>query len=95
MYKKGELSTPANFRTVCMLSCVRKIVETALADQISRNIDVNSSQFGFQKGLSPTMSRLDVDAIVVEGRNKVTTSDLSKAWDRVSREILIVDCREF
>lgn len=66
IYKKGENSTPANRRPVCMLSCVRKIVETALAGRITKKIEVHNRKFGFQKGLSPKVTLVDVDAAVKE-----------------------------
>lgn len=62
IYKKGEVRIPANHRPLCMLSSMRKIVEAALADKIGKRMEVNSCQFGFQKGLSPTVTLFYVDA---------------------------------
>lgn len=35
---------------------------------------------------------LDVDAIVKDGRNKIATLDLAKAYDKVNRKILLNEC---
>lgn len=34
IFKKGDPEVPMNYRPVCMLSCIRKIIEVELADRI-------------------------------------------------------------
>lgn len=92
IYKKVEINTPANHRPVYILSRMRKIVEATIEEELAKKLEVNSRQFCFQKGLSPTVTLLDMDATVKCGRNKITTLDLAKAYDRVNREILLKDC---
>lgn len=46
-------------------------------------------QYGFQKGLSPAIALVYIDAIVRVGNNKIETLDLAKAYYKVSRQILL------
>lgn len=66
-----------------MLSCVRKMEEYALIGKLTRNLTIHGRQLGFQKGLSPEMKLLDVDATVKCGLNRVAYRDLAKAYDKV------------
>lgn len=50
-------------------------------------------QFGFPRGLLSTITLLDVDAVVREGKSLVATLDLAKAYDKVNRNILLQDCK--
>lgn len=54
IYKKGEVNIPENDRPVCMLSCMRNVVEAALAEKVAKQLDVKSRHYGFSKGISPT-----------------------------------------
>lgn len=90
--KQGDPGRPQNYRPVCMLSCARKIIESAIVERVSRKLKVFGRQFGFQRRLSATVTLLDVDAVVRSGRNKVATLDLVKAYDKVNRSLLLCDC---
>ena len=45
---QGSESEPANFRPVCLLSHMRKAIETALAIQITQEFTPHPTQFGFR-----------------------------------------------
>lgn len=92
LHKKGDTSLPINYRPLCMLSHARKLIESALAGRLLRKLKVVGREFGFQRGLSSTITLKDVDTIVKNGRNRVATLDLSKAYDRVDRNRLLKDC---
>lgn len=51
IFKKGERALPQNYRPICMLSCARKVIETAIAERIARNMPIFGRQFGFQRVL--------------------------------------------
>lgn len=51
IYKKGEGHLPQNYIPVCMLSCVRKIIEEAIAERMSKEMKILGCQFEFQKGM--------------------------------------------
>lgn len=92
IYKKGDRVQPENYRPVCMISCARKIVETAIAEAIAKKLKVCGRQFGFEKGLSPSITLKDVDTLVRGRQSRITTLDLTKAYDKVNRRILLEDC---
>lgn len=91
--KKGDPSESKNYRPVCMLSCLRKIIKAAIAERISKVLKLFGRNFGFQKGLSPKITLLDVDAVLKEGRNSIATLNLAKAYDKVNCQTLLQDCK--
>lgn len=71
-----------------MLSCARKVIESAIAKRVSCEFIFHARQFGFQPSLSAMMTLIDVNALVKESFNKISTLDLTKAYDRVNRLML-------
>lgn len=67
-----------------MLSCGRKIIGSAIAEQVGAKLDVYEWQFGFQWGVLSAATLMEVDAVVKEGRNKIATLGLTKAYDKVN-----------
>lgn len=77
-----------------MLSCVRKVIEAAMARRLARSVPINPRQFGFQRGLSSMITLVDVNA---QGRaclDKIATLDLCEAYNKVNRVILWKDCKK-
>lgn len=91
IYIKDEVHVPPNQRPVFMLSCMRKVIEASLAEKVAKLLEISSRQFGFQNFLSPTVTLLDVDALLKSGTNKIATFDLAKGYDSVNRRTLIED----
>lgn len=54
-------------------------------------MNVCGGKYGFQRGLSLTVISMDVNALVISGRKKITTLHLSKAYDKVVKRRLIED----
>lgn len=79
IFKKGDSEVPMNYSPVCMLSCIRKVIESAIADRILKETQIGGRKFGFQRVLSFSVTLLNVDAVVRAGRNISATLDLSKA----------------
>lgn len=73
VYKKGEQDKPQNYRPLCMLSCTRKVIEKSIAGHLSRKLELFGMQFGFQKGLSPMVTLLYVEAVVRSGKDRIAT----------------------
>lgn len=94
VYKKGKNDDPKNYRPLCMLSCLRKTVESAISIGISRKLKFFGRQFGLQKGLSATTTLMDVDAVVKSCNNRVATLDMAKAYDKLIRSVLVQDCKK-
>lgn len=89
IHKKGKRKEPKKYRPLYMLSCIRKIIESSIAEKISKELKIYERQFGFQRGLSLTVKIIDVETIVRKGRNRITTLDLSKAYDKVNRTTIL------
>lgn len=94
IYKKGNASEQGNYRPVCMLPSIRNTIEKAFVYLIARKIDIHWRQFGFQHGLSLSMTLIDVDALVKSGQKRIPTPDLTKAYDKANRKLLLDDCRK-
>lgn len=75
-----------------MLSWLRKVLEATIAGNIFKKLNICGRQFGFQRCLSSTLMLLDMNVVIREGRNKIATLDLSKAYEKVVRKTLLEDC---
>lgn len=89
IYKKGYRSEPKNHRTVCMISCLRKMIVAVISEKILENLNIFGRKYGFQRSLSPSITLMDVDAVETTETNMIATLYFSKAYDRVNRRILL------
>ena len=96
IYKKGDRSTPANYRPISLTCC--KLMEHVLASNIMRFGDRNNIifplQFGFQKNMSCEQQLLgfvsDLHNNLDEGnQTDVLIMDFSKAFDKVGHQRLL------
>lgn len=94
IYEKGDKGLAQNYRPLCMLSVVRKLLEAAITRRITRDVQINPRQFGFQRGLSSLKTLVDVNAQVKVCLEKIATLDLSNAYDKVNHFLLWKNCRE-
>lgn len=60
-------------------------MEGAIANRIGESYNIHARQYGFQSGLSPTLTLMDVNALIKAGWDKIATLDLTKSCDRVNR----------
>lgn len=72
-----------------MISCAHKVIEPVLAASISKELKVYGRHFGFQRGLPPKITLLNIDAVVRVGRNIIATLDLAEVYDRLNRSTLL------
>lgn len=75
-----------------MLSCTRKVIEAAIAGKIARFLPRCSRKVGFKKELSPEITLTDVDEIFRGSNNRIATIDLSKAYEKVNRAMIMQEC---
>lgn len=68
-----------------MLYCTRKIIETEILGHLSRKLELYGRKYGFQSGLSPTVTLIDVEAVLRSRKNKIEKLDLAKADDKFNR----------
>ena len=86
--KNGNLSNSDNYRPIMQSSCILKLLELHILDFLEEKLFFNSTQFGFEKGVSTSHACLLLKEILSKYKLhnlKVYTlfADLSKAFDRV------------
>ena len=98
IYKKGDKSTPANYRPISLTCICCKLMEHVLASNIMRFGDRNNIifplQFGFRKNMSCEQQLLgfvsDLHNNLDEGnQTDVLIMDFSKAFDKVGHQRLL------
>lgn len=93
LHKHEKQSEPANYRMICMLSHVRKILEIDVTAELETVLRTDRMQFGFQQNQNTLQAALDIAAAVeAEIGQLLVVLDLAKAYDRVIRDTKIT-CR--
>ena len=104
IHKTGDPADPSNFRPISILPLVGKVIEYFVYDQLSNHINNNhilsNQQFGFRNNHSTTFLMLDLfDKIYTAKERKNTPGiiflDIKKAFDSVSRNILIEKLKHY
>ena len=102
IFKKGNRSSPENYRPVSLTSQLSKVMESVLRDEIVRHLDkhnlVRDSQHGFRRGRSCTSNLLEFFDRVTEDVNEknnvdVIFLDFAKAFDKVPHMRLLAKLR--
>lgn len=86
---KGPSHVAANYRPISLLSQARKIIDSALDSYIRDQYRFNKAQLGFRKDKSTYLAILRAKNSMKNGHPFVAVLDLSAAYDRVPRDILI------
>lgn len=90
LIKKGAQDRPEKYRSLCMLSHVRKAIERAVVDELHEIVRKDYMQFGLQLTIDTLQAAIVVAAVLNEADEYlVVVLDLTKAYDRVVRAILI------
>ncbi len=97
IHKNGDKTSIKNYRPVCSLSSLSKIIEKVVYNRMMKFIDKNqilsSKQFGFRKKMGTETALANYIDYLVSGLKdrKYTVSifmDLSKAFDVLNHDIL-------
>ena len=94
LFKKGDPSDPRNYRPICLLSVTRKIIERALALAMNDSFTPHQAQMGFQNHMGTDMAPAEMNRAARNGQIWIAALDLTSAYDRVSRELLMKHCEE-
>ena len=98
LYKKGDKTNVSNYRPICILPTLSKIIEKCmkvrLLEHLQNNSIISPSQFGFQSGVSTQDAIIHLTEKIYQNFNNFTPTlnvyiDFSKAFDTVNRDILI------
>ena len=97
IHKGGDKSSVKNYRPVCSLSSLSKIIEKVVHNRMMKFIDQNdilsNKQFGFRKNMGTETALANYIDYILSGlkHKKYTVSifmDLSKAFDVLNHDIL-------
>lgn len=97
-FKSGDTQSAGSYRPVSILPTFSKIFELIIFDQIMGFLTlhnlISKNQYGFQKGLSTVDAVLQLVKVIYEAFEKKTEcctifTDLSKAFDSISHQILL------
>lgn len=90
LFKKGDQDKPSSYRPLCMLSHIRQILEKAVVEELEEATKTDRMQYGFQTRLNTLQAAIEGAASLEENKELLAAVlDLTKAYDRVNRMILI------
>ena len=98
IFKKGDKTSPDNYRPIHLINSLSKVVEKVVAYQLRRYLEsnniLNKNQFGFRAKHNTTHAMLSMISTLeyFKKNNKKTSAifiDLSKAFDTVQIPILL------
>lgn len=104
LHKKGDCLELGNYRPVCILPTISKILESLIKKRIVNYFEENNlftvSQYGFRKGRSTEMAIRKVIYYILESLDSSQKCasiycDLSKAFDCLRHDILLLKLRYY
>ncbi|TLY45188.1 MAG: hypothetical protein E6K54_08905, partial [Gammaproteobacteria bacterium] len=98
IYKSGEKTLYSNYRPISLLSVCSKILEKCIKLQLSNYLNENKliteQQFGFRCNKNTSDALFEITKYVsnlfgVKNKVLITFLDIAKAFDCVSRQLLL------
>ena len=79
IYKKGDPESPSNYRPICLLSSLRKVIERTLDKEMQAHYVHNVMQTGFQAKLETEMAIAQTIQTMKGGQKWTAVLDLKSA----------------
>ena len=104
IFKKGDKSSPTNYRPISLLSCIGKVFERVMFKYIYNHLHSNSLLYDLQSGFRPGQSTVTQlieiyhqICVAIDHRDYAcfTFCDISKAFDRVWLKGLIYKLEKY
>ena len=104
IYKNKDVTDVSNYRPICLLNAISKILEKIVANRIMQHLEDNnllsSTQYAYRKGMGTDLATTKFVKDILENfdNRKYTLSvflDLTKAFDCVDHEILAIKLKYF
>ena len=92
IYKKGDPESPSNYRPICLLSSLRKVIERTTDKEMQAHYVPNVMQICFQARLGTEMAVARTVQTMKGGQKWTAVLDLNSACDTVRRELLFERC---
>ena len=92
IYKTGDPEIPSNYRPICLLSSVRKVIELTLDKEMQAHYVPNAMQMGFPAKLGTEMAIAQTVQAMKGGQKWIVVLDLKSAYDTVRRDLLFERC---
>ena len=97
LYKSKEHDDISNYRPICMLNCVSKILEKVISERLISHLEGNeilsNCQYAYRKSRNTELAIMNLVSSILENfdKNKITIAiflDLTRAFDCVDHHIL-------
>ena len=104
IFKKGDRSTPSNYRPISLTAVCRKVMEHILHSQVMQHLDhhniLSDSQYGFRKKRSCDSQLIliiqDLASSLEDGEQiDAVLLDFSKAFDKVPHQRLLLKLQHY
>ena len=102
IHKSGKKSDVKNYRGIAILSCIPKLFEAIINEQLFVKVKhyISENQHGFFKGRSTTTNLLEFVTYTINAMDRgysvqALYTDFSKAFDRIDIPMLILKLQKF